>query len=102
MEPYELNVKNWLKKNQGRGTWLLQKLVQEGSIRENESSAQAVIIEKCRELGLKLDIWEIGDKNLFSHPKFCSDRKNFSGNPNVVGSSRGKRRWKVTYIKQPY
>lgn len=90
MEPYELNVKNWLRKNQGRGTWLLQKLVQEGSIRENESSAQAVVIEKCRELGLKLDIWEIGDKNLYSHPKFSSDRKNFLGNPNVVGVLKGK------------
>lgn len=90
MEPYESRLVEWLKKNQARGTSLLQKLVQEGSTRGNESSAQAVVIEKCRELGLILDIWEIGNKQLLSHPYFCSDRKVFEGNPNVVGILKGK------------
>ena len=90
MEPHEILVKQWLQKNKSRGVSLLQKLVQEGSIRGKESSAQAVVIEKCRELGLRLDIWEIGDQKLFQHPKFCSDRKNFSGNPNVVAIAQGR------------
>lgn len=90
MEPHEILVKRWLQKNKSRGVSLLQKLVQEGSVRGKESSAQAVVIEKCRELGLKLDIWEIGDEMLYQHPKFCSDRKNFSGNPNVVAVAQGR------------
>jgi acetylornithine deacetylase len=89
MEQYEIQVLEWIRKNHSKGTVLLQKLVQQGSIRGQESSAQAVIIEKCRELGLKLDIWEIGDKRLLNHPKFCSDRKYFSGNPNVVAVLKG-------------
>lgn len=90
MEPHEILVKRWLQNNKSRGVSLLQKLVQEGSVRGKESSAQAVVIEKCRELGLKLDIWEIGDEMLYQHPKFCSDRKNFSGNPNVVAVAQGR------------
>lgn len=82
-------VKEWLKTHRVKGTRLLQKLVQEGSVRGNESKAQAIIIEKCRELGLILDIWEIGDKELREHPAFCSDRQGFSDSPNVVGVLKG-------------
>ncbi|MCS0672092.1 peptidase [Cytobacillus firmus] len=82
-------IKQWLEENRQRGTRLLQQLVQEGSIRGKESSAQAVIIEKCRKLGLTLDIWEIGQEQLTKHPAFCSDRKDFSGNPNVVAALKG-------------
>lgn len=82
-------IKDWLNSNRKKGTHLLQRLVQEGSTRGNESSAQAIMIEKCRELGLILDIWEIGDQELIEHPKFCSDRKDFSGNPNVIGVLKG-------------
>lgn len=82
-------IREWLNSNRKKGKYLLQRLVQEGSIRGNESSAQAIIIEKCRELGLDLDIWEIGAHELINHPKFCSDRKDFTGNPNVVGVLKG-------------
>lgn len=85
----EEKVRKWIKKHRPKGIRLLQKLVQEGSIRENESSAQAIIIEKCRELGMELDIWEIGDEKLINHPVYCSDRKNYLGNPNVVGVIKG-------------
>jgi len=82
-------IKEWLNKNRKKGINLLQRLVQESSIRGNESKAQAIIIEKCRELGLHVDIWEIGERQLISHPKFCSDRKDFAGNPNVIGVLKG-------------
>jgi acetylornithine deacetylase len=84
-----LVVKEWLKFNRARGARLLQKLVQEDSTRGKESSAQAIVIEKCRQLGLELDIWEIGQTNLFEHPAFYSDRKDFKGNPNVVAVLKG-------------
>jgi len=82
-------VRNYILENRIKGTRLLQKLVQEASTRGKESGAQAVIIEKCRELGLQMDIWEIGDEQLRAHPAFCSDRADFSGNPNVIGILKG-------------
>jgi len=86
----EQKVRSYITENRIRGTRLLQKLVQEGSTRGNESGAQAVIIEKCRELGLEMDIWEIGGEDLISHPAFCSDRKDFRGNPNAIGVMKGE------------
>lgn len=86
----ELKIKDWLYEHQSKGTRFLQRLVQENSTRGQESGAQAIIIEKCRKLGLNLDIWEIGDEDLISHPAYCSDRKDYSGNPNVVAVLKGK------------
>lgn len=83
------NIKRWFKENQAKAARLLQALVQENSIRMNESSAQAIIIEKCRQLGLKLDIWEIGDEYLFRHPAYKCNRKDFDGYPNVVAVLKG-------------
>ncbi|PLR77264.1 acetylornithine deacetylase [Bacillus sp. V3-13] len=89
METEKEQIRTWIKENRARGARLLQKLVQEGSIRDHESKAQAIMIEKCRRLGLELDIWEIGEQSVTSHEAFCSDRKDFSGNPNVVGVLKG-------------
>ncbi|WP_423407122.1 peptidase [Heyndrickxia sp. MSNUG] len=89
MSSADQKVRKYITENRIRGTRLLQKLVQEGSTRGNESGAQAVIIEKCRELGLEMDIWEIGGDDLTSHPAFCSDRKDFRGNPNAIGVMKG-------------
>lgn len=85
----EKQIKAWLAANRTKGVRFLQQLIKEGSTRGNESKAQAIIIEKCRKLGLILDIWEIGEDKLFIHPAYCSDRKDFSGNPNVVGLLKG-------------
>jgi acetylornithine deacetylase len=82
-------VKKWLRDHQSEGVRFLQLLVQEESTRGNESGAQAIIVEKCRELGLALEIWEIGEDELLKHPVFSSDRNSFSGNPNVVGVLKG-------------
>lgn len=89
MKEYEDLVRKWLKENQTKGIKLLQQLVQENSTRGNESSAQAILIEKCRQLGLQLDIWEIDLNELILHPSFFCDRKNFAGNPNVVAVLKG-------------
>jgi len=83
-------IDRWMDEHLEEYTRFLQKLVQEESVRYQESKGQAVIIEKCRELGLHLDIWEIGENNLFQHPHFHTDRKDFQGNPNVVGVLKGK------------
>ncbi|WP_415817410.1 peptidase [Mesobacillus thioparans] len=89
MQTAEVKVRQYIKENRIKGTRLLQKMVQEPSTRGEESGAQAVVIEKCRELGFEMDIWEIGGDGLAGHPAFCSDRSNFKGNPNAVGIMRG-------------
>lgn len=85
----ETRIKEWLKNHRAKGARLLQILVQEGSTRGNESGAQAIIIEKCRQLGLELDIWEIDKDDLIRHPAFFCDRTDFKGNPNVVAVLKG-------------
>jgi acetylornithine deacetylase len=82
-------VRTWLKENQAKGTKLLQLLVQENSTRGKESSAQAIMIEKCRQLGLQLDIWEIDSREIAQHPAYFCDRKDFNGNPNLVAVLKG-------------
>ena len=83
-------IHQWIFSQETQAVRLLQKLIQERSIRGNESKAQAVVIEKCRELGLTLDIWEIEKKDVEKHAFFRCDREDFHGNPNVVGIMKGK------------
>ncbi|MCP3738894.1 peptidase [Rossellomorea sp. BNER] len=82
-------IHHFIHSQQSKTIELLQRLVQEESIRGNESSAQAIVIEKCRELKLDLDIWEIERLNLQNHPFFRCDRSEFEGNPNVVATLKG-------------
>ena len=86
---YEAKISTWLNENRTNGIRLLQKLVQEPSKRGQEGSAQAIVVEKCRQLGLEIDLWEIGDEKLRNHPHFYCDRKDFKGNPNLVAIKRG-------------
>jgi acetylornithine deacetylase len=89
MKEREHLVKKWLKENQAKGTRLLQLLVQENSTRGKESSAQAIMIEKCRQLGLQLDIWEIDHDEIARHQAYFCDRRDFNGNPNLVAILKG-------------
>jgi len=69
---------------------LLQKLVQQPSVRGNEGRAQAIVVEKCRQLGLEIDLWDLDeDPNLKEHANFHCDRKSFQGNPNLVALLKG-------------
>ncbi|WHY75746.1 peptidase [Neobacillus sp. WH10] len=89
MNKNESKIKHWLKENRARGARLLQILVRENSTRGNESSTQAIVIEKCRQLGLELDIWELDGEELKKHPAYCCDRQSFEGNPNLVAVLKG-------------
>jgi acetylornithine deacetylase len=82
-------INKWLKLNKEQGIRLLKRLVQERSVSGDESSAQAVIIEKLRELGLEIDIWEPDFSELQKHPYFVSPRTTFTGSSNVVGVKKG-------------
>ncbi|MCK1991133.1 peptidase [Peribacillus muralis] len=89
MGMYEDKIRTWLADSRTKAIQLLQKLVQEPSKRGQEGSAQAIVVEKCRQLGLEIDLWEIGDEQLRNHPHFYCDRKDFKGNPNLVAIKRG-------------
>lgn len=89
MKDNRQKVKEWLKLNETKGIQFLQKLVAEPSKQGNEGKSQAIIIEKCRELGLEIDIWEPNGTKLLSHPYFVSPRTNFTDSPNVVGVLKG-------------
>lgn len=86
----DYQIKEWLSVHRRTGIRLLQRLVQEKSTSGNESSAQAIIIEKLRAIGgMEIDIWEPNFSELQKHPYFVSPRTNFSGSPNVVGLKKG-------------
>jgi len=89
MEVYKEVIHEWIKQNRTVGVQLLQKLVQEASVQGNEKLSQAIVIEKCRELMLNIDIWEAGGDELLNHPSFVSPRKSFADSPNVVAVLKG-------------
>lgn len=80
----------WIRSQEYEAATLLKKLVQQPSVRGNEGNAQAIVVEKCRELGLEMDLWELDeDPDLKNHPSFFCDRTQFAGNPNVVAVLKG-------------
>ncbi|WP_175991300.1 peptidase [Bacillus sp. Marseille-Q1617] len=82
-------IKRKLDEKRKSAVELLQKMVQEDSTRGNEFKAQAVIIEKCREMGLELDIWEVQEQEMKEHPFYRCDRSDFKGNPNLAAILKG-------------
>ncbi|WP_050615300.1 peptidase [Bacillus testis] len=75
--------------------WLLKKLVQQPSTRGREEKAQAIVVEKCRQLGLEIDLWDLDENpQLKKHEGFHCDREEFAGNPNLVAVKRGSGKGK--------
>ncbi len=84
-----LKIKEYISGHKQSASQFLSRLVQEDSTRGQESKAQAVIIERCRALGLKMDIWELSAADLSAHSAYCSDRNDYAGNPIAVGVWNG-------------
>ncbi|MFD0771609.1 peptidase [Bacillus sp. CGMCC 1.60114] len=89
MEQYKKRVCEYIETNENMSVKLLKRLIQEKSTSGDESGAQAVVIEKLRELGLDLDIWEPSFTKLKDHPYFVSPRTNFTDSPNIVATLKG-------------
>lgn len=79
----------WIDENRNRAIKLLKKMVEQRSVQGNEASAQAVVLEKCRQLRLDIDLWEPGGKQLKQHPHFVATRTSFKDSPNIVGVLKG-------------
>ena len=89
MDTFHEKIREWLDRYRKYGIRLLSQLVQEASTQGNESKAQAIVLEKCRQLGLEIDIWEPDAEILKEHPYYVSRRTNFSNSPNIVAILRG-------------
>lgn len=63
MEDSQKLVCAWINDNRHRHVKLLKKMVEQRSVQGNEASAQAVVLEKCRQLSLDIDLWEPGGKH---------------------------------------
>ncbi|WLR43321.1 peptidase [Bacillus carboniphilus] len=68
---------------------LLQKVIREKSVMGYEDSAQAIILEKCRELNLTIDLWEPEINKLKMYPDFFSTRTSFLNSYNLVAVKKG-------------
>ncbi|WP_411333089.1 peptidase [Metabacillus indicus] len=89
MEDSQKQVCAWINDNRHRSIKLLKKMVEQRSVQGNEASAQAVVLEKCRQLSLDIDLWEPGGKALKQHPHFVATRTSFKDSPNIVGVMKG-------------
>ncbi|MCD7033486.1 peptidase [Metabacillus sp. GX 13764] len=90
MDPMKETAAAWIDSNESRGVSLLKKLVEQRSVQGNESGAQAIILEKCRQLGLQIDLWEPERESLKSHPHFYCTRAHFKDSPNIAAVLSGK------------
>lgn len=88
MEQYKERIHQWLFDNRLRGTRMLRRLVQEASVQGTEKYAQALIVEKLRQLGLPIDIWTPNIRKL-QHKGFMTTRVSFEDSPNVVAVLKG-------------
>ncbi|MDQ0245414.1 acetylornithine deacetylase [Bacillus fengqiuensis] len=89
MEQYKERIHQWLFDNRLRGTRILKRLVQEASVQGAEKYAQALIVEKLRQLGLPIDIWTPNARQLQQHAGFAATRTSFEDSPNVVAMLKG-------------
>lgn len=89
MEELKKRVCRWIESQEQSAVTLLQQVVQERSIQGEEASAQAIILEKCRQLGLAIDLWEPSKKLMESHPHFFTVRNHFKNSPNIVALLKG-------------
>lgn len=83
-------IKTYIYSQRKAAVQLLQQLVQQPSVRGNEGKTQAIVVEKCRQLGLEIDLWDLDeDPKLKLHESFHCDREQFKGNPNLVAVLKG-------------
>ena len=95
MRTAQEKIREWIHTHERDAAVLLKRLIQQPSIRGKEGKTQAIIVEKCRQLGLDIDLWEIDENQAIKeHPGFHCDRQEFSGNPNLVALLKGKGKGK--------
>ncbi|MFF2877868.1 peptidase [Gottfriedia sp. NPDC057991] len=89
MSHYKKVIQDYISEHKEKTVDLLKQLVMENSVSGNESKAQAIVLEKLRELDLDLDVWEPDLKEMKEHPYFISTRDSFTGSPNIVATLKG-------------
>ncbi|WP_110112242.1 peptidase [Bacillus sp. CGMCC 1.16541] len=82
-------IRTWIQDNRQEGIKLLKRFVQEASTQGNEKHAQAIVVEKLRQIGLNIDIWEPSMRELKKYDAFVTTRDSYADSPNVVGVLKG-------------
>ncbi len=83
-------IRNYIHTHKSEAIAFASYLVQQSSVRGNEGEMQAIVVEKCRQLGLEIDLWELDDMpDLKDNPNFHCDRNSFRGAPNLVAILKG-------------
>ncbi|MGO4889689.1 peptidase [Anaerobacillus sp. MEB173] len=90
MDVYQSKIHHWLEQNREKSLSFLQSLINEPSTQGNEEAVQTLIVNKLKEIGLEVDLWELDGENLKKNPYFFSPRDQFKGSPNVVGVLKGE------------
>ncbi|RJX21426.1 MAG: peptidase [Desulforudis sp.] len=82
-------IRQWLEEHAWETADFLSQLIKAASTTGLERPAQELMAEKLRRLGMEVDVWEQGGKELTGHHCFYSPRTEFAGSPNVVGCLKG-------------
>jgi len=82
-------IRQWLQAHATDAARFLSLLIKAASTAGLEREAQGLMAAKLAALGMDVDVWEQGGKELLNHPYFCSPRTDFAGSPNVVGRLKG-------------
>jgi len=83
-------VEAYIDDHQEEAFGLLANMVRQPSVQLREAGVQEVVIQKLKQLGLEVDVWDPDFDALKKSPYFVSARKDFKGSPNVVGVLRGQ------------
>lgn len=90
MTEYQQKIESYIDEHAAEAIEFLQKLIQQPSVQGNEKNAQAIVIQKLKDLGLEVDVWDPSYQELSTSSYFVPSRNTYEGSPNVVGVLRGE------------
>lgn len=90
MTEYQQKIESYIDEHAEEAIEFLQKLIQQPSVQGNEKNAQAIVIQKLKDLGLEVDVWDPSYQDLSTSSYFVPSRNTYEGSPNVVGVLRGE------------
>jgi len=82
-------IESYIDQHADEAISFLQKLIQQPSVQGNEKGVQELVIQKIKELGLEVDVWDPVYQELSKSEYFVPSRDSYEGSPNVVGVLKG-------------
>jgi len=88
-EPQQ-KIESYINAHAEEAVSFLQKMIQQPSVQGKEKGVQEIVIQKLKDLGLEVDVWDPSYKELSASSYFVPSRNTYEGSPNVVGVLRGQ------------